>query len=1263
MARKKVAICLGLASLLLASSAVAQNPTKYVKWNGPNDKFSEAYTNWTPGQPLYPNAAEDENFFIARVKYRHRFINRATQAVTGINNENEKKVLNWVPIGTADDGNPNALPSGIFDSDVFSMWNMLTHYGNWTAPLVRVPGAFMDAANKNGVTTSALASVPWGVTISAGDGNHGSNIAALYRGGADKFIALLKQYGMSGWGINSEYSASTSFFNNTFTFMGDVYQKAVTDGQWPQYSMVWYTLVTNSGYGVADGLTTGNLRWFHDNGRPTSNFVFGNYNWGANQLVQNRTLAESVGRSSLDVYAGMNLQGAQGRFWRTLKDHPTSIGLWGAHTTNMFFNNRNENGSAPLNQQQTYLTRTERFFSNGNQNPAKAIEVKDGLGISASWLQDFHGVSAFVSAKSVLQWDLDKMPFYSFFNMGNGRFFNVEGKKVSNAEWYNLGMQDYLPTWRYWFATSYLGHTVADNGLKATFTWDDAWFGGSSLEVSGTTSEEYFHLFKTQFALKDGDKIRLRYKVVSGSADLMLSASAKDAETAQMNANLFNASSIELGEWKVAEVTVGNTLTSLRLAGREVAAIALRFRNANNLVLRIGEFSIIRGTVTTPEKPVIDNAKTHAYNYSYKGIDGKIIFNMPKPASFGALDHVYNEDVNTAFFKVYMQQTGQEKVFVTATTSWAALAFSAPFNVEGEKKVKFGVSAVGLDGVTESDIAWSNELNAGSHDISDVITLDKPVIKPGQNFTVGFEDPYHVTATWTITNQAGTEVYSGSGRQITTSIADKGIYNLKATWTANGQVKTEVKAGYIQISDASVGAFPEILTLTFNGDGSTHVTTQQNKINDLAYTGKPADGQASRGVQIEEKPFGALATDLGLDQDMLHKSWSLGYWVKFNAVTGNTILLDYRDPAYTWPYNTWGHMRVVYYPELKLVEVYRRIRLQNGTDYLTQQYRMDITPGAWYHLTYVFTGLDGGALKGNLYINGLPAEPILYKTMSNPDGVQGLDERGLNAQDYRASSLLIIGGPSFQASGINGVVDDVKLFKSALTPEQVRTEMNTGMPTSPGAVGYWDFEGTPIDNEFASVLSGGTSGRLRLGEFVSGSGEGVNNFRRVVAGFDAGSPFVPGTAFAVKTKPTFTFDRGALTNQTGSDTAGSAKVSYAKTGTYSGTLTLTNGWGSVSKTIEVITVQDGGSVEMTDELSLQAFPNPFVESVNVRFANAGDYILGVYDLSGTLVSRELVGAAAGGVVSVDINTPAGLYLLRVTTAEGKLLQTLKIQKK
>ena len=76
-----------------------------------------------------------------------------------MNETNDKRLVAWVPFNNPE---TNALPDGIFDSEVFSLWSYVSHWGDWTAPLGRIPAALMDVAHKNGVAVSSAGTVPYG---------------------------------------------------------------------------------------------------------------------------------------------------------------------------------------------------------------------------------------------------------------------------------------------------------------------------------------------------------------------------------------------------------------------------------------------------------------------------------------------------------------------------------------------------------------------------------------------------------------------------------------------------------------------------------------------------------------------------------------------------------------------------------------------------------------------------------------------------------------------------------------------------------------------------------------------------------------------------------------------------------------------------------------------------------------------------------------------------------------------------------------------
>lgn len=165
-----------------------------------------------------------------------------------------------------------------------------------------------------------------------------------------------------------------------------------------------------------------------------------NYNidvWGGNNDPMGESARNAVkfGRSSYDVYAGFYLRGRglssydseprAGKGWEVLKDKPESVCLWGEHDRNNIHNASYEHGKEPLAVQQTYLRKLEYFFTSGTRNPVNAPVVTNTITtVNEEDMRRFHGISTFfrqeVQCRSYL--------FVTRFNLGNGLFFNREGK-------------------------------------------------------------------------------------------------------------------------------------------------------------------------------------------------------------------------------------------------------------------------------------------------------------------------------------------------------------------------------------------------------------------------------------------------------------------------------------------------------------------------------------------------------------------------------------------------------------------------------------------------------------------------------------------------------------------------------------------------------------------------------------------------------------------------------------------------------------------
>ena len=109
--------------------------------------FYDYFESWEPGVPL----SDDENFYIARVPMKKRFVNTTTPVDPTMTQD--RKFSMWTPMGISDTY-WQSLPRYVFDGDNFSMWSYVDSQGGWSLPWVRVPGAYSDVTHRNGVANS-----------------------------------------------------------------------------------------------------------------------------------------------------------------------------------------------------------------------------------------------------------------------------------------------------------------------------------------------------------------------------------------------------------------------------------------------------------------------------------------------------------------------------------------------------------------------------------------------------------------------------------------------------------------------------------------------------------------------------------------------------------------------------------------------------------------------------------------------------------------------------------------------------------------------------------------------------------------------------------------------------------------------------------------------------------------------------------------------------------------------------------------------------
>ena len=1311
---KKQMLLLSAAAVVAAGASaqqlrgpVSENDTRecYVTWPASNalDKYIK---NWTPGQEITKTYVgdraekdgwEDEEFFTSRVKLRPLITNTATQIYPEYAGNNDKKLLFWVPCGmSSGDFQTGSLPNGVFDSEVFSAWSYVTHYGNWTSPYGWVPGGFADAAHKHGVLVSGVASVPnaaltgnWLDCINAMGGLTDEEI--------NKLGAFLRYHGVDGLGYNSEWSSSQSCVSNLSAMHGKLvkYMKQYQDN----FENPWYAGTGDSGSSpFYECLSSALYGVFGTSDEPRT-IMFTNYNW--NTVANINTTASGIsatGRSPQDVYLGQNMQGGQAsdrgagyqNEWLTHSEVPYSIGLWGAHSNNMLFPTRVNNGGSDILKQEGYQKVLEQWFTNGKRNPAIKMDITTSKSLSPD--DKFQGMSRHMSARSAYGWSLDDEPFITYFGLGNGNCYRMGGEVAYDNEWYNIGMQDYTPTWRWWWADKLLGtgESVPDNSMTAAYSWDDSWNGGSSLKISGSTSEgqsQYLHLFKTNFTVKNNDVITIRYKILKGNADINFvytKLGDEGTEVTPTRTSIHNTGkTFFYDDWNVVELKVAARGSSALSAG-DWALLGLKFANAKDLEVLIGEISITRGTANTPEMPVIRRGKV--LSDVVTGLDAKLFWTMPNNAAPG--EPVYNADVNVSHFELWAQVDGQTPQFMGTTTSWAGLMFRIK-DPEHKRRARLGVQAVSLDHKSKSGISWSTEyFNAPAFEISEEVSINKTCIKPGEDFRIWFVDDRHENATLSLYNAQGVKVASNNGasRELEASLDEVGAYDLVAN---EGTSKETRYSCYAQVSDFSVGRLPEIQDLTIDGEvaqeGVTFGVGQGFK---AGYTGREADGKGSRAVKCDYKVFGGPVWPMGLNGSMQNKSFSVSYWVRLTMVpsSGDLNLFGIEDRTGTWPENNWGFFWSSISSTGKVASYVKRGNTAN-----TKEYRYDypettvVTPGAWTHVTHVFDYDASNALLMKLYINGVYQAPAASglgdSSASSESNVKdGIPVRGPNREVMRDGMWMhILGGRGSTPGYSDGIIDDVTVWNGSIDETDIAKAMvgldANNLPSN--VMCFWDFENEPVNGvPETRVVSGKECSTVHNGRFMSkgqitdapfgvfdlikGEGEGAALQTHITPVYEAGCPYVKGEGFKVETKPTWSTKQATISNAGGTDTKGEASVEYGKEGDKTLTLTLENSWGKDTKEYPVFGVSSAiDGIEADGEAGMNAYT--VNKTLFLEFAEEGAYEVSVYNMSGMLVGRDARSINAGEIMNISIGQ-AGVYVVSVVK-DGKELRSIKVVNK
>lgn len=1223
--KKNLFIACGVA--LLSGNMVAQTEISFEQYGSlnPGDtKWYDNFESWQPGQII------DENFFVSRVRPQNRFFNANTQVYPQLDAKG-KKVLWWMPISN---GNWSLnMPSHTMRNDNFSLWSYIDVHGGWNQPMINSSGTFSDICHKNGVRNTVVMFFDQiGSTIdytkpAANEPSKYFNL--LFKKDAkgkfvnvEKFIKMFRYYGIGGWSINPESSMTKATADMLQDFMVACHQEAEKLGWGDQWNICWYDAMNNEGRGYSWGLnalTSDRINWFAYREDPSQKVVdhfFLNYNHSSGAINKSIDNAKGKGRSSYDVYVGQHIgTRGLGDNWQSIIESEISIGTWGEHSQNNIFYNSTDKGSAPQTQAEVYTEKLEMFFSGGNRNPKNTPAYITSRGdLSYDSFQKFNGLSKGVVAQSTLT----QLPFITYFSLGNGMSNYEQGEKISEFQWYNIGMQDHMPTWRWWIVDD--TNSVPASPIKCDLSFDEAYIGANSLKLSGATSKSNVRLFKTKFAVKGNENLSLIYKT-KGSTEpkmkLIYSIVGEESNFKSVVVPVADAADKwSKATWKLSDCGIKN--------GDVIACLGVSLENTtSNYESYIGGISLVDPAKTfNPVKPILVESgydvkmDKSAYNFELV----KLIWNSKTNEDIWT--PVYNDDVDTWYFEVMVRQDGGEPKLVNRTTSWATVS---AIQLDATcRTFEVGVRAVAPDGVTRSEISWYKNIFDHKYEYKTGIVYDARKLIPSEEFTISLEDPTIPTAHWTLTDDAGTVVYETDGTSVTTSCPKVGLYNLTVKF--DNPTPEDPSAVYeftydalVQVTPAETGRFPQA-NFDFNND--VDITDGAQKVT-FNFNGVKGEGYTSNAVDIRNGTYFFAADPAVLGKP---NTITLAAWVKPTQAIGQVLSLRDLGTNPSWG-STW-----IYIEENKTNGNKREFCLMGRNrheDFKDMFSGVEVKLGLWYHICMV---LDRDNQEVRLYINGKKTNSQKVSFKSSYD-------------------LYALGTEGFQGS-----IDEVQFWNKALSDEEVKVAMYGYKPENiPSQLrGYWIFEERMATNEKKFPNLGAAGDAYPAAIFKGTTLQDKDNIAPIMV---PGSTWLSGTT---PLKATLTWEFEGAANVDLSDIENPV-VTYDKEGEHIAKLTVTNDYGSHAKSV-LVKVVNSTSVSSTQQASIRVTPTEVHDRIDVQLIEKGDYQINIYNVNGTLVKKINRSCSANEIVSINMDLPGGVYFVKVISNDISVNMTRIVKK-
>ncbi|MBA2809645.1 hypothetical protein E0500_020150 [Streptomyces sp. KM273126] len=384
-------------------------------------------------------------------------------------------------------------------ADLYASWHGLPLDGRHdeTNPpygLVNLPNpGYTDAAHRNGVLSL-------GCWFWPRPENFAEIVEKTSQGTfptADKLIAMAEYFGFDGYFINQEAVISAAQAKLLMEMLGYMARKAPTG-----FHLQWYDSLTVDGrISYQNEFNQVNSPWVVSGGQRISTSVFLNYWWNSAKIQASRTHALSLGLDPFEVvYAGSEI----GMYRFAQPYDPRAIFPEGAEprTSWAFLGSEMvwytvEGDKSALAAQAPAYARERQLWSGPTEDPSRSGRTRQPDSSRPLDPAGWDGAAHHIVEKSVI----GELPFVTRFCTGTGERFFIDGVRVGDQPWFDIGVQDLLPTWQWWVRDA---DGAPSDAVRVDYDHTDAYDGGSSLRLTGTLGPSrsvVVRLYKTRLRL------------------------------------------------------------------------------------------------------------------------------------------------------------------------------------------------------------------------------------------------------------------------------------------------------------------------------------------------------------------------------------------------------------------------------------------------------------------------------------------------------------------------------------------------------------------------------------------------------------------------------------------------------------------------------------------------------------------------------------------------------------------------------------------